>query len=127
MDQDDGVGRGVKRSAASTGRAGGVYVPPFKAAQAAVPSDPSTVEYQRAAWDALRKSINGLVNKVNTSNIANIVAELFAENIIRGRGLLVRAVVKAQMASPNFTPVYAALIAVINTKMPEVCEPIRHL
>ncbi|SPQ97391.1 unnamed protein product (mitochondrion) [Plasmodiophora brassicae] len=122
MDQDDGVGRGVKRSAASTGRAGGVYVPPFKAAQAAVPSDPSTVEYQRAAWDALRKSINGLVNKVNTSNIANIVAELFAENIIRGRGLLVRAVVKAQMASPNFTPVYAALIAVINTKMPEIGE-----
>ncbi len=26
-------------------------------------------EYQRMAWDALRKSINGLINKVNAGNI----------------------------------------------------------
>lgn len=29
---------------------------------------------------------------------------------------------KAQAASPNFTPVYAALVAVVNTKMPEIGE-----
>ena len=35
-------------------------------------------------------------------------------------GLLTKAIIKAQMASPNFTHVYAALIAVINTKLPEI-------
>jgi pre-mRNA-splicing factor CWC22 len=33
---------------------------------------------------------------------------------------LARSIIKAQMASPNFTHVYAALIAVINTKLPEI-------
>jgi pre-mRNA-splicing factor CWC22 len=44
--------------------------------------------------------------------------ELFNENILRGMGLLTKAIIKAQMASPNFTHVYTALIAVINTKFP---------
>lgn len=48
--------------------------------------------------------------------------ELFNENLLRGKGLLARAVMKAQMASPNFTHVYVALIAVINTKLPEVVK-----
>ena len=46
-------------------------------------------------WEVLRKSINGIVNKVNVSNISNIVMELFNENLMRGRGLLVRAIMKA--------------------------------
>ena len=33
-------------------------------------------------------------------------------------GLLAKAIIKAQMTSPNFTHVYAALVAVINTKLP---------
>ena len=37
------------------------------------------------AWEALKKSINGLINKVNVSNIIDIVRELFQENIVRGR------------------------------------------
>ena len=46
-------------------------------------------------WEMLRKSINGIVNKVNVSNISNIIMELFNENLMRGRGLLARAVMKA--------------------------------
>ena len=46
-------------------------------------------------WEILRKSINGIVNKVNVENISNIIMELFNENLIRGRGLLARAVMKA--------------------------------
>ena len=42
------------------------------------------------------------------------------ENILRGKGVLARAIIKSQMASPNFTHVYVALIAVINTKLPEI-------
>ena len=46
-------------------------------------------------WEMLRKSINGIVNKVNVSNISNIIMELFNENLMRGKGLLARAVMKA--------------------------------
>lgn len=82
--------------------------------------DPCSVDHQKMMWDLLRKSINGIVNKVNISNIQNVVIELFNENILRGMGLLAKAIIKAQMASPNFTHVYAALISVINTKLPEI-------
>jgi pre-mRNA-splicing factor CWC22 len=74
------------------------------------------------AWEALKKSINGLVNKVNTSNIKHIVPELFGENLIRGRGLYCRSIMKAQAASLPFTPIYAAMTAIVNTKLPQVGE-----
>ena len=46
-------------------------------------------------WELLRKSINGIVNKVNIANIQNVIIELFNENILRGKGLLTRAIIKA--------------------------------
>jgi len=48
------------------GRAGGVYIPPHKLAEMnkAAGQDKSSKEYQRMTWEALRKSINGLINKV---------------------------------------------------------------
>ncbi|CAG8449660.1 14259_t:CDS:2 [Acaulospora colombiana] len=104
-------------------RAGGVYIPParLRLMQQKI-TDKSSEEYQRITWEALKKSINGLINKVNTSNIKNIVFELINENLIRGRGLFARSIMKAQAASLPFTPVYAALIAIINTKLPQVGE-----
>lgn len=105
----------------SLGRTGGVYIPPFKLARMLNQvEDKTSVEYQRLTWDALRKSINGLVNKVNATNIKNIIPELFAENLIRARGLFCRSCIKSQMASPGFTDVFAALVAVVNTKFPQV-------
>ncbi|EOA15240.1 hypothetical protein CARUB_v10028637mg [Capsella rubella] len=82
--------------------------------------DKSSIEYQRLTWDALRKSIDSLVNKVDASNIKNIIPELFAEDLIRGRGLFCRCCIKSQMASPGLTNVYAALVAVVNSKFPQV-------
>ncbi|XP_046845555.1 pre-mRNA-splicing factor CWC22 homolog [Xenia sp. Carnegie-2017] len=98
-------------------RAGGAYIPPakLKMLQEQI-EDKSSAEYQRISWEALKKSINGLINKVNTSNLGNIVRELFQENIVRGRGLLAQSIIKAQSSSPTFTHVYAALVSVINTK-----------
>jgi pre-mRNA-splicing factor CWC22 len=58
--------------------------------------------------------------QVNASNLKNIVVELFGENLVRGRGLFTRSIIRAQQASPIFTPVYAALLAVINTKLPAI-------
>ncbi|KAL8370327.1 hypothetical protein RB595_000622 [Gaeumannomyces hyphopodioides] len=106
-----------------TARSGGTYVPPAKlrALQAQI-TDKSSTAYQRMAWDALKKSINGLINKVNVSNIKPLVPELFNENLVRGRGLFCQSAVKAQAASLPFTPIYAALVAVVNTKLPQVGE-----
>lgn len=105
-------------------RSGGVYVPParLRAMQEAAAADKSSQEYQRLSWDALRKSITGIVNRVNIANIKQVVPELFAENLIRGRGLFARSIMKAQAASLPFTPVFAALVAIINTKLPQVGE-----
>jgi pre-mRNA-splicing factor CWC22 len=93
---------------------GGVYLPPhkLKELQRGLKSDKKDAAFQRMQWDALKKSINGLINKVNTSNIKNIIPEVFTENLVRGRGLVCRSLMKAQMASPNFTHVYAGLMAV---------------
>ncbi|KAJ7928999.1 MIF4G-domain-containing protein [Mycena leptocephala] len=105
-------------------RSGGVYMPParLRALQAAASSDKASAEYQRLSWDALRKSITGIVNRVNIVNIKAVVPELFAENLIRGRGLFCRSVMKAQASSLTYTPVFAALVAIINTKLPQVGE-----
>ncbi|CAB1347177.1 unnamed protein product [Coregonus sp. 'balchen'] len=78
--------------------------------------------YQRMSWEALKKSINGLINKVNVSNIAMIIQELLQENIVRGRGLLARSTLQAQSASATFTHVYAAVVAIINSKFPQIGE-----
>ncbi|KAJ7768176.1 hypothetical protein B0H14DRAFT_3096150 [Mycena olivaceomarginata] len=72
-----------------------------RALQAAASSDKASPEYQRLSWDALRKSITGIVNRVNIVNIKAVVPELFAENLIRGRGLFARSVMKAQRPLPQ--------------------------
>lgn len=106
-----------------TSRTGGAYIPPAKLRlmQAAI-TDKSSAEFQRIAWEALKKSIHGYINKVNTSNIGIIARELLHENIIRGRGLLCKSIIQAQAFSPTFTNVYSALVAVINSKFPSIGE-----
>jgi pre-mRNA-splicing factor CWC22 len=49
------------------GRAGGVYIPPHKLRMLqaqAQQQDRVSEQYQRLTWEALRKSLNGLINKV---------------------------------------------------------------
>ncbi|CAI0629294.1 unnamed protein product [Linum tenue] len=100
-----------------------LYIPPHKLAAAKNSGGRSDDEaYQRLAWEALKKSINGLINKVNSSNIGNVIPELFAEDLIRGAGLLCRSCLRSQMASPCFTDVFAAVIAVVNSRIPEIGE-----
>ena len=104
-------------------RTGGAYIPPAKLRMMQEQiTDKSSLAYQRMSWEALKKSINGLINKVNISNISIIIQELLQENIVRGRGLLSRSVLQAQSASPIFTHVYAALVAIINSKFPQIGE-----
>ena len=104
-------------------KAGGAYIPPSRLRQMQESiKDKSSMAYQRMAWEALKKSIVGLINKVNTSNIDDIVREMLSENIVRGRGLVSQSIIRAQVASPSFTNVYAALVSIINIKFPNIGE-----
>ncbi|CAH1117709.1 unnamed protein product [Phaedon cochleariae] len=106
-----------------TSKTGGAYIPPAKLRMMQENiTDKSSAAYQRIAWEALKKSIHGYINKINTSNIGIISRELLHENIVRGRGLLCKSIIQAQAASPTFTNVYAALVAVINSKFPNIGE-----
>ena len=102
---------------------------------------------QRDSWEVLRKGINGTVNRVNVKNIKDLVAGLFryifssspnthqtrvlllltqhhfhfhfhSHNLLRAPGLLCTALLNASATSPTFTPVYASLLSVLNTKLP---------
>jgi len=106
-------------------RTGGAYIPPFKLArlkeEALKAAEGDYVQKQRIEWEELRKGLNGLVNKASKENIHAIVFECLKNfNLIRGRGLLVRNLMRAQLASPGFTHIFAAFVAVINSKLPDI-------
>lgn len=102
-------------------RHSGIYIPPFKLARLKEEvTDPSSNDAQLIEWERMRKSVKGMVNKVSASNIKSIVQDLFVENLVRGKGILVRSLMHAQIASPLLTQVLAALVAVINTKIPDI-------
>lgn len=60
-------------------RGGGTYIPPHRLRAMMAEQEAEDKEgegFQRMAWDALRKSINGLINKVNVANIKLLVPEV---------------------------------------------------
>lgn len=63
----------------ATTRGGGAYIPPHRLRAMLAEQEAENKEgeeYQRLTWEALRKSINGLINKVNTSNIKLLIPEV---------------------------------------------------
>ncbi|GMR39553.1 hypothetical protein PMAYCL1PPCAC_09748, partial [Pristionchus mayeri] len=100
-------------------RAGGAYIPPAKLRlMQQQMQDKSSEQYQRLNWERIKKRIHGEVNKVNVGNLVGVVRSLLQENIVRGKGLLCRSIMQAQAFSPGFSNVFAALVAVINSKFP---------
>lgn len=101
---------------------GGASIPPAKlrVMQEQI-TDENSVACQRMSWEALKGSTNGLINKVNISNLSIIIQELLPGNSQRERpaGQVCRA---GQSTSPIFTPVYAALVTIINSKLPLIGE-----
>ena len=62
------------------GKAGGAYIPPFRLKQLqAQIEDKSSPEYQRMTWEALKKTINGQVNKVTKPNISGTQGLWFSD------------------------------------------------
>jgi len=109
-----------------------LYIPPFKRRameQEAIAVTPEELERkqdmkrQRQSWDILKTCIFGNINRLNTTNIKPLIYDLFRNaNLIRGRGLLAKAILRATKASPMHSHVYASLVAVLNTKLPEIGE-----
>ena len=60
---------GIKPKIELPSRTGGIYVPPHKLAQLQKEiiqkEEKLGVEHQKLMWELLRKSINGIINKVN--------------------------------------------------------------
>jgi hypothetical protein len=52
---------------------------------------------------------------VNKSNLPRILRQLLQNNIVHGCGILERAIIKEQIASPFYTFVYATLVSIIST------------
>lgn len=103
-------------------KSGGAYVPPAKLRElmAQVELEENSKEFQILQWEALKKNINSSVNKVNKKNLKTIVVELFKNNLLQGRGLLCQCIMKSQQLSTSYTDVYASLVSIINSKIPEV-------
>lgn len=83
-------------------------------------STPDDYEFQRNMWEALKRTITGIINKVSSSNVKAVAVELFRENIWRGRGLLVRSLIRTQQADPDLSPVFAVLVAIVNKEFPDI-------
>lgn len=115
-------------------RTGGAYIPPARLARLQQQHEQSSDSalfshdeaFQRQTWEALKKSLTGITNRVNTQNLAPILKELFRENLQRGRGLFVRSLMRAQAAAPAFSAVYALLAAVVNSRIPQIGELLLH-
>jgi pre-mRNA-splicing factor CWC22 len=106
---------------------GGVYMPPAKrkqlleAQQEAILEDTNLL--QRQTWQDQKRAVHGTVNRLNESTIKPLIHELFLKvNLLRLRGVLTRSLLQAAVSSPRYSQVYAALVAVLNTKLPEVGE-----
>jgi pre-mRNA-splicing factor CWC22 len=78
---------------------------------------------QRETWQEQRRVINGTINRLNSGTIKPLIQDLFQKvNLIRLRGPLCKSVLSAAISSPKYSDVYAAIIAVVNSKLPEVGE-----
>lgn len=129
-----GAGAG---SSTLVSKAGGAYIPParLRMMQQSLAADKSSEAYQRANWERLKRKIHGQINRLNVSNIVDVARTLLRENLIRGRfayflvyftsffrGLFARSIIQAQAFSPSFSHVFAALVAIINSKFPNIGE-----
>lgn len=100
-----------------TMRTGRSYMPPTKLRMVQADfSDKNSLAFQRVGWEALKKSIQGSINRLNDSNVRQIIKSLIDVNLKRGRGILCRGIrLSRHRLQAPYTPVYAALIAVINS------------
>ena len=118
----------------ATSGAGGVYIPPAKrrqmlleqqqdSQQQLAPTKDRSTAIQQQTWNDQKRVIHGTINRLNESTIKPLIHDLFSKvNLLRLRGILAKHLLQAALTSTQYSAVYAALVAVLNTKLPEVGE-----
>lgn len=71
-------------------------------------------KHQKITWYKLRSTLHNLINSVNAVNIGTIKKQLLKQNILRGKGLFCRIILKTLFNSINKAHVLASLVAAIN-------------
>jgi pre-mRNA-splicing factor CWC22 len=118
----------------------GVYLPPAKRhllqqtedlaaatadvdKQSADKAKAPSVEIQYRSWEHQKRIVHGSINRLNISTIKPLIHDLFAKvNLLRLRGVLTKSLLAAAISSIQYSAVYAAMVAVLNTKLPEIGE-----
>lgn len=77
---------------------------------------------QQETWEKLRETINRLIASADSHNVAAVCVDLFQVNVMRGSGLVARAVIQNVISRPQKAPVYAAIISVLNSKVSQIGE-----
>lgn len=97
-----------------------VYIPPFKKRNLEISHNfLNNREQQEKLWNKLEKNIKREINKLNFSNIEQVLINILRNNIIRGRGILVNCLIRAQLSSHSYTGVICYLSAIINCNIPD--------
>ena len=80
------------------------------------------LQSRRDSWEDPRRAIHGAINRLDPQTLKPLARKLFESNLLRGRGLLSKSLLRAAVASPTRAATYASLAAVINAKLPEIGE-----
>ncbi|GER49843.1 pre-mRNA-splicing factor cwc22 [Striga asiatica] len=77
-------------------------------------------EYQRLHWLSTTSKIIDLVRKLDSDNIRRVAEEIMSHDVVWCRGPFCEAVMLAQSVSPDLSTLYAALVAAVNSRFPDV-------
>ena len=78
---------------------------------------------QKLRWISTKKLVTKLLNEANVDNIKYTSVELFQKvNLFRYKGVLIRTLMKLLRLYEHLAPVYASLVAILNSKLPEIGE-----
>ncbi|CAH2354772.1 pre-mRNA-splicing factor Cwc22p [[Candida] railenensis] len=78
---------------------------------------------QKSRWISTKKLIAKLLNETTVGNIKSISIEIFQKvNLFRYKGVFIRTLMKSLRVYEHLAPVYASLVAILNSKLPEIGE-----
>ena len=84
----------ILKSKASFERSNNACIPPSKRKQ--LSQESGSMFHQKENWEQLREAINGIMNRLNESNIKDLIENLYSNaNLLRRRGLLLKNIPKA--------------------------------
>lgn len=81
----------------------------------------TSMEEQKKSWRLLCTNIVKIVDSTTNENLEKLAYNLFQENLIRGRGILARAIINQIITTGDITPL-AALVCLVNLSMPQTGE-----